>query len=272
MTNFFQRLAQEQRQKGSLLCVGLDPDPKRLPAAVRGSAQAIFEFNKAVIDATADVACTFKPQIAYYGAIGAERELELTIDYIKSKDLPVILDAKRSDIGSTAERYAEELFDRYGADAITLNPYMGFDSIEPYLAYEDRGCFLLCRTSNPGGADLQNLRLETGEQVYEHVAQLAATQWNESGNIGLVVGATRPAEIATIRQIVGPMTLLVPGIGAQGGDVQATMAAGQGGGMVLNSSRGVIYAGEGADGDFAEAVRNAAIATRDEINHFIDAA
>lgn len=272
MTAFFQRLALVQASNSSLLCVGLDPDPARLPASIRTAPAPIFEFNKAIIDATADLVCAFKPQIAHYAAIGAEAELERTIDYIRNRNVPVILDAKRGDIGSTAERYAVELFERYGADAATINPYLGFDSIKPYLAYEDRGCFLLCRTSNPGGADLQNLELANGEQVFEHVARKAANDWNAGGNLGLVVGATRPAEVARIREIAGSMTLLIPGIGAQGGDVRATVTAGEGGGMVLNSSRGIIYAGEDGEGDFAAAVRGAATAARDEINEFHRAA
>lgn len=273
MSSFFQRLALVQASNSSLLCVGLDPDPMRLPAAIKDAGRPIFEFNRAVIDATADLVCAYKPQIAHYAALGAEGELEETIDYIKSKGVPVILDAKRGDIGSTADRYADELFNRYGADATTLNPYLGYDSLEPFLKFEDRGCFLLCRTSNPGGADLQNLELASGEQVFEHVAHLAASAWNQAGNIGLVVGATQPAELARIRQIVGAMPFLVPGIGAQGGDIAATMAAGEGGGMILSSSRQIIYAGEDSGtNDFAEDVRQAAILTRDEINLYSSAA
>ena len=180
------------------------------------------------------------------------------------EDVPVLMDAKRGDIGSTAEHYAREAFERYGADAITVNPYMGYDSLAPYLEYRDKGVFILCRTSNPGGADIQNLLLESGQRLYEHVAEQAATQWNKYGNMGLVTGATQPAELARIREITGDMPFLVPGVGAQGGDVAALMAAGQGGSLIINSSRAVLYASSAED--FAEAARATAIATRDEIN------
>ena len=272
MTNFFKRLGLVQASNDSSLCIGLDPDPGRLPGAVRGATHAVFEFNRAIIDATSDVVCCYKPQIAHYAAIAAERDLEMTIDYIKQKGIPLLLDAKRGDIGSTAERYAAELFERYGADAATINPYLGLDSIEPFLAWKDRGCFLLCRTSNPGGADAPNLMLDSGKQVYEHIAELAARDWNQHGNVGLVVGATQPTELARIRELTGAMTFLVPGIGAQGGDIGATMEAGQGGGLILSSSRQIIYAGEAAGNDFARAARDAAIATQTEINRFRNAA
>ncbi|MCB1646686.1 MAG: orotidine-5'-phosphate decarboxylase [Pseudomonadales bacterium] len=264
MNAFFDQFNAQQHNLDTALCVGLDPDINRLPACIRNSDKPIFEFNKAIVDATSDLVCCYKPQIAYYASCGAEAELEMTIAYIKDKGVPVLLDAKRGDIGSTAEHYARELFDRYGADAITVNPYMGFDSFEPYLAYEDKAVFLLCRTSNPGGADLQNLRLENGKALYEQVAELAAGEWNRNGNIGLVVGATNPDELARIREITGDMTFLVPGIGAQGGDIAAVMAAGQGGHMILSSSRAVLYAS--ADTDFAAAARTVAEATVREIN------
>ncbi|MDR3214305.1 MAG: orotidine-5'-phosphate decarboxylase [Azoarcus sp.] len=256
------------RERDSLLCVGLDPDPARFPAALAGRPQAILEFCCAIVDATADLACAFKPQIAYFAAQRAEDQLEALIDYIhvRHPGVPVILDAKRGDIGSTAGQYAEEAFARYRADAVTVNPYMGRDSVEPYLAWDGKGVILLCRTSNPGGADLQGLDVG-GEKLYERLARLVATQWNGGGNCALVVGATFPAEIARVRALVGDMPLLVPGIGAQGGDVAATVAAGQttdGLGLALNSSRAILYAG--ADEDFAAAARRAALTTRDAIN------
>jgi orotidine-5'-phosphate decarboxylase len=264
MTNFFERVDNRCAAANSLLCVGLDTDIQRLPVSLRARSDGIFAFNKAIIDATADLVCCYKPQIAYYASAGAEEQLQATIAYLHELDVPVLLDAKRGDIGSTAEHYAREAFERYGADAITVNPYMGYDSLAPYLEYRDKGVFILCRTSNPGGADIQNLLLESGQRLYEHVAEQAATQWNKYGNMGLVTGATQPAELARIREITGDMPFLVPGVGAQGGDVAALMAAGQGGSLIINSSRAVLYASSAED--FAEAARATAIATRDEIN------
>jgi orotidine-5'-phosphate decarboxylase len=250
-----------------MLCVGLDPDVSRIPPAVGPGADAVYRFCCAIVDATAAYVCAFKPQIAYFAALGAERELERLIRYIHASHpgIPVILDAKRGDIGSTAERYAVEAFERFGADAVTVNPYMGADSIEPWLAWTDRGVFLLCRTSNPGGSDLQSLDIG-GEALYERVARLAAGSWNTSGQLGLVLGATFPAELHRVRQIAGELPMLVPGIGAQGGDVEATVAAGitaDGWGMVINSSRAILYAGSGAD--FATQAATVARQTRDQI-------
>jgi orotidine-5'-phosphate decarboxylase len=267
---FTQQLATAWQQNDSLLCVGLDPDPAKFPAHLKGRDDAIFEFCKTIVDATADLVCSFKPQIAYFAARRAEDQLEALIAHIHEQHpgVPVILDAKRGDIGSTAEQYAVEAFARFQADAVTVNPYMGRDSVEPYLAFPDKGVILLCRTSNPGGSDLQFLEAN-GEKLYEHVARLAAEKWNSTGQIGLVVGATFPAEIARVRQIVGEMPLLVPGIGAQGGDVEATVKAGKtaaGSGLMINSSRAILYAGHGED--YADAARRAALATRAEINQY----
>lgn len=266
MTNFFDRVAERQKARNSLLCVGLDPDPARLPAVVRRSPQPIFEFLKAIVDATADVASCFKPQIAHFASARAEHELEQLIDYIKGLGIPLLLDAKRGDVGSTAEMYAKELFERYGADAATVNPYLGLDAMAPYLAHKDKGVLILCRTSNEGGADLQNLELKNGKLLFEHVAEKAASEWNFNGNVGLVAGATMPRELGRIRELVGPMTLLLPGIGAQGGDIEASISAGSGGGLIVSSSRAILYADDGKD--FAEAARRQAIITRDEINAF----
>ena len=247
-----------------MLCIGLDPDPARFPDVVNGS---VFDFCMAIVDATADLACAFKPQIAYFAAAGAERELEQICAAIRDRhpEVLLVLDAKRGDIGSTAEQYAHEAFDRYGAHVVTVNPYLGTDSVEPFLRHPDGGVFVLCRTSNPGSGDFQNLMVD-GEPLYAHVARRVATEWNEIGDCGLVVGATYPAELAAVRAIVGDLPLLVPGVGAQGGDVQATVAAGataDGFGMVINSSRAVLYASNGDD--FADAARAVATATRDEI-------
>jgi orotidine-5'-phosphate decarboxylase len=215
--------------------------------------------------------CAFKPQFAYFASQRAEAQLEKLIQHLKDKypHIPVILDSKRGDIGSTADHYALEAFDRYGADAVTVNPYMGFDTIEPYLKHAGKGVIVLCRTSNPGGSDLQFLNVApNGEPLYLHVAKLAAQQWNSTGQISLVVGATFPEEIAKVRAIVGEMPLLIPGIGAQGGDIDATVSAGKiagkpGTGMIINSSRAILYASSGSD--FAEAARAVALSTRDAL-------
>ncbi|HRP65179.1 MAG TPA: orotidine-5'-phosphate decarboxylase [Thauera sp.] len=270
--HFMTALEAAWQQRNSLLCVGLDPDPARFPAHLQGRPDAIFAFCKAIVDATAELVCCFKPQIAYFAAHRAEDQLEALIAHIHAAhpDTPVILDAKRGDIGSTAEQYAIEAFERFRADAITVNPYMGRDSVDPYLAWPDKGVILLCRTSNPGGSDLQFLDVDTPKgrmKLYEHVARTVAEDWNASGNCGLVVGATFPAEIARVRELTGDMPLLVPGIGAQGGDIAATLAAGrtaQGAGLMINSSRAILYASRGED--FAEAARRVALETRDAIN------
>lgn len=268
--NFIQSLSAAWEKNDSLLCVGLDPDPAKFPAHLAGRPDALFEFCRRIVDATADLVCCFKPQIAYFAAQRAEDALESLIDHIHERHpgIPVILDAKRGDIGSTAEQYAVEVFERYKADAITVNPYMGRDSVDPYLAYADKGVILLCRTSNPGGSDLQFLDVG-GEKLYERVARLVAQEWNSNGQCALVVGATFPDEIARVRQLVGDMPLLVPGIGAQGGDVAATLSAGRtagGTGLMINSSRAILYAGKGED--YAAAARRAAEETRALINRY----
>ena len=272
--NFTESLTAAWEKNNSLLCVGLDPDPAKFPAHLKGRPNATFEFCQTIADATADLVCCFKPQIAYFAAQRAEDELEALIAHIHAKHpgIPVILDAKRGDIGSTAEQYAVEIFERYGADAITVSPYLGRDSIDPYLAYPGKGVILLCRTSNPGGSDLQALDVGTPEQpekLYERVARLVASEWNTSGQCALVVGATFPAEIARVREIVGDMPLLVPGVGAQGGDVQATLEAGRtakGSGLMINSSRAILYASKGED--YAQAARRVAQETSATINRY----
>lgn len=269
---FTEKLSTSTAQHHSLLCVGLDPDVARFPAEFKGKPDAIFLFCKAIIDATASFACAFKPQIAYFSALGAEDQLQAICDYLKKNytDIPIVLDAKRGDIGSTAEQYAREAFERYDADAVTLNPYMGFDSIQPYLEWKDRGAIVLCRTSNPGGSDLQFLKVD-GVPLYQHVARLVAERWNQHGQCGLVVGATFPHELEQVRKIVGDMPLLVPGIGAQGGDIEATVTAGRSSaraGMMINSSRAILYAKPEGDESFAEAASRVAEQTRDSINLF----
>ncbi len=271
--NFTDKLARAERANDSMLCVGLDPDPARFPAPWEGNPEHILDFCSAIVDATKDLVIAFKPQIAYYAAHRAEAQLERLIAYIhqNAPDVPVILDAKRGDIGSTAEQYAAEVFGRYGADAVTLSPFMGFDSIEPYLAYEGKGAILLCRTSNPGSADLQGQRLAGGDTLFERIARLASGEWNRNGQLGLVVGATFPAEIERVRELAPTLPLLIPGIGAQGGDAAATVRAGWRhdgtrtvAPIIVSSSRAVLYASAGAD--FAAAARAAALASRDQLN------
>ncbi len=268
-TTYISKLNQAWSNNNSLLCVGLDPDLAKLPAQFQTSPNGIFDFCRAIIDATADLACSFKPQIAYFSALRAEPQLEQICAYLRDNypHLPIILDAKRGDIGATAEQYAREAFERYGADAVTVNPYMGFDSVAPYLEWKDKGCIVLCRTSNAGGSDLQFLQVN-GRPLYQHVADLVANKWNSNGQCSLVVGATFPEEIKQVRHIVGEMPLLVPGIGAQGGDVAATVAAGKTahGGMMINSSRAILFAKTAEGEDFAQAARRVAQQTRDEIN------
>src|SRR2546430_2651408 len=228
----------------------------------------IFQFNKAIIDATADLVCAYKPQFAHYAACEAEDQLERTIEYIHKTHpgVPVILDAKRGDVGDTAERYAIEAFERYGADAVTVNPYLGSDSLEPFLEYADKGVVILCRTSNPGARDLQD-RLVGSRKLYQVVAELAARRWNSRGNCLLVVGATYPADLAEVRALVGDMALLVPGVGAQRGDVAQVVHNGQtarGTGLIISSSRAILYASSGED--FASAARAATQQLRGQIN------
>ena len=264
---FLDMLGAAERQNRSLLCVGLDPEPARFPGAWKGDAERIHDFCAGIVDATKDLVCAFKPQIAYFHAHRAEDQLERLMAHIRrvAPGVPVILDAKRGDIGATAEQYAREAFQRYQADAVTLSPYMGLDSIEPYLRWDGKGAILLCRTSNPGGDDLQAQMLQGGERLYERIARLAAGEWNRGGQLGLVVGATYPAEIARVRELAPTLPLLIPGVGAQGGDAQATVRAGlrPGGPIVVNSSRAVLYASSGDD--FAEAARRVAMATRDTL-------
>ena len=266
---FKQKLANAWQNSGSMLMVGLDPDPSRFPAEFAGRPDAIYEFCRNIVDVTAPYACSFKPQIAYFSASRAEDQLEALCKYIREKHpgLPLVLDAKRGDIGATAEQYAREAYERYGADAVTVNPYMGHDSVAPYLEWSDRGVIVLCRTSNPGGSDFQFLEDREGTPLYLRVAAVVAEKWNTAGQCGLVVGATFPREIARVRACVGDMPLLIPGIGAQGGSIPDTVMAGrdsQGKGMMINSSRAILYAGKGDD--WREAAARVAQDTRDAIN------
>jgi orotidine-5'-phosphate decarboxylase len=272
---FLDMLKGAERQNNSMLCVGLDPEPTKFPDHIKGDSNKIYDFCAAIVDATADLASSFKPQIAYFAAHRAEGQLERLMEHMRrvAPHVPIILDAKRGDIGTTAEQYAIEAFERYGADAVTLSPFMGWDSVAPYLKYHGKGAFLLCRTSNPGGDDLQNQRLATVDGqplMYEHIAKLAQGPWNLNGQLGLVVGATYPKEIERVRELAPTLPLLIPGVGAQGGDAAATVKAGlrmhgneTTGPIIVSSSRAILYASKGDD--FAEAARRVALQTRETL-------
>jgi orotidine-5'-phosphate decarboxylase len=245
----------------SMVCVGLDPSMESLPGAIRSSDKPFLEFNKRIIDATLPYACAYKPQFAYYAAENRLDELYATMEYLRqaAPDRITILDAKRGDIGSTADQYAREAFEVYGADAVTVNPYMGGDTLLPFTKFADKGVVVLCKTSNPGSSELQDLVLESGRPLFMEVARKAAAEWNTNGNLCLVTGATWPDQLEKIRAEIGDMPLLVPGVGAQGGDLEATLRAGlrpDGWGLMINSSRGIIFASRGAD--FADAAAQAA--------------
>lgn len=260
---FRRKLRESVERNNSLLCVGLDPDPGKMPAGI-----SVARFNRAIIDATCDLVCAYKPNLAFYEANGLEglRALEETIAAVPP-GIPIIGDAKRGDIGNTARHYAHALFDSFGFDAATLSPYLGFDSIEPFIAYTKKETFLLCRTSNPSAKDFQDLMVQ-GQPLYEHVA-FKALEWNVHGNVGLVVGATYPQELARIRQLCPEMCLLIPGVGTQGGDVEDVVRYGtdaSGANAIINVSRAVLYASTASD--FAEAARLSALKLRDEMNLF----
>ncbi len=265
---FMQQLRQRWATSGSLVCVGLDPEPAKFPAKFSGDPDAVFAFCRDIADATAEFACAFKPQIAHFAALGAEDALQRLIAHLHAAHpgVPVILDAKRGDIGSTAQRYAVEAFQRYDADAVTVNPYLGRDSVQPFLDHAERGVVILCRTSNPGAGDLQDLDVG-GRPLYQHVAGTIARDWNAHGNCALVVGATWPAQLAEVRAIVGDMPLLVPGVGAQGGDAEAVVRnakSADGTGLLVSSSRAILYASSGDD--YADAAADAARTLRDTLD------
>ena len=267
---FMEKLEAAWKKSGSLVCVGLDPDLAKMPDCVKGAKYPIFEFNKAIIDATADAVCCYKPQAAYYAGQDADNQLAMTIAYIKENypEIPVILDAKRADIGATTAMYAKEAFERFQGDAVTVNPYMGMDALKPFLDHADKGVIILCRTSNPHSGDFQNL-VADGMPLYKHVAKLVRDQWNYNGNAALVIGATYPEELRELREMCPALPFLVPGVGAQGGDVEKVVKFGcdaNAAGIIVNSSRGIIYASKGDD--FAEAAAAATIKLRDMINSF----
>lgn len=257
----------DERSQSSLLCIGLDPVPALLPESVRAHPDPVYAFCAAIIEATADLVCAYKPNIAFFEALGTSGIDTLRRLLREHHAAPMILDAKRGDIGSTATAYAQAAFEYLGADAITLNPYLGGDALEPFLRYTEHGCFLLCKTSNPGSADLQDLTLADGRRLYHAVAERAASDWNRHGNVGLVVGATHAAAIAEVRALAVHLPLLIPGVGVQGGDLEQAVRAAvdaSGGRAIINSSRGILYASSGPE--FAQAARAEAIRLRDAIN------
>ena len=266
--NFIEKLTKAAQKNKSLLCVGLDPDPERMPDKI-----GTFDFNKAIIDATSDLVCAYKLNLAFYEALGDEGldALKRTVKHVPA-DIPVIGDAKRGDIGNTAKAYAKTLFSNFNFDAATVNPYLGSDSIEPFIQYRDKGVFILCRTSNTGALDFQSLSCETehGYRPLFEIVALKASQWNTYGNIGLVIGATYPEELRLIRQQHPDMPLLIPGIGAQGGDLASAVHYGvdaQGQKAIINSSRQIIYASR--EKDFARAAREAALSLRAQMNQYL---
>ena len=270
--NFFQKLEHACRRNRSLVCAGLDPAFEKLPECVRGSSTPFLDFNRAIIDATRDWVACYKPQAAFYAGDDRDDELRETIAYIRERapEIPVILDVKRGDIGSTAAQYAREAFERYDADAVTVNPYMGVDAVKPFLDHADKGVFVLCRNSNPGAVDLQDFSDGSGKRLFEHVAELVRDRWNCNHNAGLVVGATYPDELRRLREMCPELVFLVPGVGAQGGDLEKVIRYGCSPaapcGVLVNSSRGIIFAGHGDD--FAAAAGNAARELRDQINSY----
>jgi len=269
---FMQALRARWQSADTLVCVGLDPEPAKFPARFANDPDAVFAFCRDIADATAEYACAFKPQIAHFAALGAEDALQRLIAHLHAAHpgVPVILDAKRGDIGSTAQRYVTEAFERFGADAVTVNPYLGRDSVQPFLERSDKGVVVLCRTSNPGAADLQDLPVAhagSTRPLYQHVAETIAREWNGHGNVSLVVGATWPGQLREVRAIVGDMPFLVPGVGAQGGDVEAVVKNAKttdGTGLMVSSSRAILYASNGDD--YAEAAAHEARTLRDAIN------
>lgn len=268
--SFYQKLKTAVDANHSLVCVGLDSELNRIPEFLKNHTYPLFEFNKRIIEATSDLVCAYKPQIAYYAACGKENELLMTLDFLRSHcpNIPIILDAKRGDIGATARMYAKEAFEHYQADAVTVNPFMGGDTLQPFLDYSEKGVIVLCRTSNPGAEEFQNLKSD-GIPLFQIIARKAANEWNKNKNVLVVVGATYPEELTTVRHLIGDMPILLPGIGAQGGNIELAMKAGLTAakdGLIVNSSRGIIYAS--IENDFAEKARAAAEELLQAINAF----
>jgi len=266
--NFLEKLDKTAKLNNSLLSIGLDVDLSRVPKLFLNKDDPIFSFNKAIIDETRDLVCAYKPNIAFYemyGTYGLESLIK-TIEYISADNIPVILDAKRSDIGSSSQAYAKSAFEVYKADAVTVNPYLGYDSLEPFIEYKEKGIFVLCLTSNPGSKDFQMIGGE--DPVYKQVAR-RVKEWNKWGNLGLVVGATNPSELKEIRTIAGDIPILIPGIGAQGGDLQSSVKGGvnkKGDRAIINVSRSIIYSSDRED--FARSAKLFARRLKDDINSF----
>lgn len=269
---FQQKLDAIVAKNNSLLCVGLDSDIGNIPEQIQNGEHPQSTFNKVIIDATHDLVCAYKPNTAFYelrGKAGIEA-LKMTCDYLKETypEIPVIIDAKRADIGNTNEGYVKFVFDYLGADAVTLHPYLGKEALKPFLDRKDKGCIILCRTSNAGAGEFQDLLVD-GKPLYQIVAKNISKDWNYNGNCAVVVGATYPTELTIVRHIVGDMPILIPGVGAQGGDVEKTVKAGvdsKGKNAIINSSRGIIFASTGAD--FAQKAREEALKLRNQINAF----
>jgi orotidine-5'-phosphate decarboxylase len=278
---FYQKLDSITEKNNSLVCVGLDSDTAKLPKHLTGEKYPQFVFNKAIVDATHDLICAYKPNSAFYEGVGTEglAQLKMTCDYIREKypEVVLIVDAKRADIGNTNEGYCKYVFDYLGADAVTLHPYLGSEALKPFLSRAEKGSIILCRTSNPGAGELQDLTVVRSQSavasakvdrpLYQHLAEQIATNWNEKGNCALVVGATYPEELKIVRRIVSDMPILIPGVGAQGGDVEKTVRAGvdkQGKRAIINSSRGIIFAS--ADVDFATRARVETEMLKNQIN------
>ena len=262
----FIKKLQEKWDEKKFVCIGLDPVVEKLPKVVRNN---FFEFNKAIIDATHDLVLAYKPNSAFYEALGPKgiEQLKQTVAYIQEKysDIPVILDAKRGDIGSTNEGYVKFIFDYLNVDAVTLHPYLGKEAVQPFLDRKDKGIIILCKTSNPGAGEFQDLEFE-GKPLYQIVAKKVITEWNENGNICFVVGATYPEEFISVRKIVGDVPILIPGIGAQGGDLEKTIKKGKNSrnqGMIISSSRGIIFASDRED--FATVARKETLFLHNQI-------
>ncbi|MBW0454262.1 MAG: orotidine-5'-phosphate decarboxylase [Candidatus Kinetoplastibacterium crithidii] len=272
--NFIEKIEKSWEESNSLLQIGLDPNPKNFPYELKNKKNSILKFCIEIVEATAQYTCSFKPQIAYFSALRAEEQLEELCSYIKDKYplLPIILDAKRGDIGTTAEQYAIEAFERYKADAVTINPFLGLDSILPYMEWKDRGIIILCKTSNPSGSDLQFLELKNGMMLYEYIAEIVSKKWNTNNQFGLVVGATYPRELSIVRKIVGErMPILIPGIGFQGGDIQNTVLSGvnkTNRGIMINSSRSILYSSK--DDNWRKAASESAKSLKNLINNFLN--
>ncbi|NMB57300.1 orotidine-5'-phosphate decarboxylase [Candidatus Beckwithbacteria bacterium] len=271
--NFSQKLESIQAQNQSLLCVGLDSDYEKIPSFLQKSKNTLFEFNRQIIDATYDLVCAYKPNTAFYESLGENgiKQLKMTCDYLHEnyKNIPIIIDAKRADIGNTNQGYVDFIFKYLQADAITVNPYLGQEALQPFLDKKDKGIIVLCKTSNPGSGEFQDLEIN-GVKLYQFVAKQVIQKWNKNKNCVLVIGATYPEQIAEIRKLDDEIVFLIPGIGTQGGEIEQTVQNAknsQGKGMIINASRSIIFAG--SEQDFAQKARNEALKLKTEINKYL---